>query len=150
MWLFRMISRSSFLFFAEGTPVPQGSKRAFLRGGRISIVEANPKTREFRSVVSLACKRMMLEVESAGGFDGPFAVELVFVFPKPKTVKRVWHTVKPDVDKLSRLVLDSISDAGFWLGDQQVVSLSARKRYAEFEGEPSGVWVQLRHAETES
>lgn len=144
-----MISRSSFLFFVEGTPIPQGSKRAFVRGGRVSLVEANPKLKGWRSAVSLGCKKAMLAAEVVGGFEGAFDVGLVFVFDRPKSVKRDTMTVKPDLDKLCRAVFDSVSDAGFWLGDQQVVNVVAAKRYAKF-GEPAGVWVELRHAETES
>ena len=129
-----------------GTPIPQGSKKAFVRGGRVSLVEANPKHKVWRSAVSLACKQAMLSAEFAPGLSGPMVVELVFVFERPKSVVRDWMSVKPDIDKLCRLVLDSVSDAGFWLGDQQVVELHALKRYA-VDGEPAGVWVDLRHAE---
>lgn len=129
-----------------GAPIPQGSKKAFLRGGRISLVEANPGLKGWRSAIALACKQAMLGAEVAPGQAGGFAVELVFVFDRPKSVSRVLHVVKPDVDKLCRAVLDGVSDSGFWLGDQQVFDLWARKRYGQ-PGEPAGVWVVLRHAD---
>jgi Holliday junction resolvase RusA-like endonuclease len=88
----------------------------------------------------------MLSAEVAPGQSGGFQVQLFFVFDRPKSVKRDLMTVKPDVDKLCRAVLDAVSDSGFWLGDQQVVVLSAAKRYAKWS-EPAGVWVTLRHAE---
>ena len=106
-----------------GTPIPQGSKKAFVRGGRVSLVEANPGLKGWRSAVSLGCKQAMLAAEVAPAQGGPMVVELVFVFERPKSVKRDWMSVKPDVDKLCRAVLDGVSDSGFWLGDQQVVEL---------------------------
>lgn len=129
-----------------GTPIPQGSKKAFVRGGRVSLVEANPGLKGWRSAVCLEVKRAMLAAEVAPAHGGPMVVELVFVFERPKSVKRDWMSVKPDVDKLCRAVLDGVSDSGFWLGDQQVVELHALKRYG-VDGEPAGVWVDLRHAE---
>lgn len=88
----------------------------------------------------------MMDRMVAPGQDGAWVVEMQFIFHRPKSVKRDVMTVKPDVDKLCRAILDSVSDAGFWLGDQQVIGLSARKRYA-IDGEPSGVWVYIRHAD---
>ena len=128
-----------------GTPIPQGSKKAFVRGGRVSLVEANPGLKGWRSAVALGCKQAMLAAEVAPAQGGPMVVELVFVFERPKSVTRDWMSVKPDVDKLCRAVLDGVSDSGFWVGDQQVVELRALKRYG-VDGEPAGVWVDLRHA----
>lgn len=110
------------------------------------MVEANPGLKGWRSAVSLECKRAMLAAGVAPGQAGAFQVQLFFVFDRPKSVKRDLMTVKPDVDKLCRAILDAVSDAGFWLGDQQVVVLSAAKRYSKWS-EPAGVWVTLRHAE---
>lgn len=129
-----------------GTPIPQGSKKAFVRGGRVSLVEANPGLKSWRSAVALEVKRAMLSACVAPAQGGPMVVELVFVFERPKSVKRDWMSVKPDVDKLCRAVLDGVSDSGFWVGDQQVVELRALKRYG-VDGEPAGVWIDLRHAE---
>ena len=87
-----------------GTPIPQGSKKAFVRGGRVSLVEANPGLKGWRSSVALEVKRAMLAAEVAPGDALPMVVELVFVFKRPKSVKRDWMSVKPDVDKLCRAV----------------------------------------------
>jgi Holliday junction resolvase RusA-like endonuclease len=38
-------------------------------------------------------------------------------------------TVAPDIDKLTRAVLDSCTDAGLWRDDAQVAVLHAAKRY---------------------
>lgn len=137
---------SDLTFFVGGTPIPQGSKRAFVRGGRVSLVEANPKLPVWRAAVKLACQQAMLDVQAAPGQDVPFLVELDFVLPRPKTVKRAVPSVKPDVDKLIRAVLDSVTHAGFWTGDELVVEVTAKKRYAPTEFDV-GAWIRLRHAE---
>lgn len=43
---------------------------------------------------------------------------------------------RPDVDKLSRAVLDALSMAGIWGDDSQVTHLCATKRVAEIGEEP--------------
>ena len=43
----------------------------------------------------------------------------------------IGHTVKPDVDNLSKQLLDAMTRLRFWEDDRQVVELVARKRYDE-------------------
>lgn len=135
---------NNFTLFVAGAPIPQGSKRAFVRGGRVSIVEANPKHKAWRSAVTDA-------IAAALVFDGDqcadaVEVELLFVMPRPKSVTRKFMTVKPDADKLARSVLDSITDSGLWADDSQVVGLLVRKAYEQPTVEP-GVFITIRHAE---
>jgi len=44
---------------------------------------------------------------------------------------KIGHTVKPDVDNLSKQLLDAMTRLRFWEDDRQVVELVARKRYDE-------------------
>ena len=60
-------------------------------------------------------------------------MDLLFVFNKPKTVKRNEPYVRPDLDKLIRAVLDGLTDVAYE-DDQQVVRLTAQKSYGETEG----------------
>ena len=78
--------------------------------------------------------------------DGPVEVEIVFVFERPKSVKRDWMTVKPDIDKLVRAIFDAVSDAGVWFGDQQVVRLICQKRYVSELDDQPGAQILIRHA----
>ena len=43
----------------------------------------------------------------------------------------IGHTVKPDVDNLSKQLLDAMTRLRFWEDDRQVVELVARKWYDE-------------------
>ena len=68
--------------------------------------------------------------------QGGVAVELHFVFKKPKSVTRSLPWVKPDIDKLVRAVLDGLTGVAYE-DDCQVVTLNASKHY----GENEGVWI---------
>lgn len=119
-------------WFVEGTPVPQGSKTATVINGRAVMFEANKKHKAWRDHVRATVGK--LETPSTH----PVRVELQFWFEKPKTVKREHMSVKPDLDKLSRSVLDAIT-GGILKDDSQVVILNARKEY----GDKPGVLIRV-------
>ena len=70
--------------------------------------------------------------------NGAVEVDLTFVLIKPKSVKRIYPFVRPDLDKLCRAVLDGLTAIAF-KDDAQVISLSAKKIY----GEQEGVFIRL-------
>lgn len=94
------------------------------------MFEANKKHKVWRDILSNAMR-------GASPTSEPVRVELTFIFERPKTVKREWPSVKPDIDKLCRSVLDSATGHLF-KDDSQVVILNARKDY----GEKAGVLVR--------
>jgi len=61
-------------------------------------------------------------------FECPLHVEMDFHFTRPKSVKRLFHTVKPDVDNLVKFVLDN-GNGVVWIDDKQIVKITARKCY---------------------
>lgn len=131
-----IIPDDAFTVFVPGTPVPQGSKSAFVVGRRAVITDQN-KTRlkPWRATVS--------EYTDTGhSFDGPVAVRLLFVMPKPQRPRWARPAVKPDIDKLARAVLDGITDAGLIEDDARVVTLTVHKEY----GTPVGVHIHVEAA----
>jgi Holliday junction resolvase RusA-like endonuclease len=67
--------------------------------------------------------------------DEPVEVSIIFYLPRPKTVQdRIFPTVTPDIDKLARAVLDSLTDAGIYADDARVIRLTAQKLYADDRG----------------
>ncbi len=60
-------------------------------------------------------------------------VSLVFTLKKPKTVTRSEPFIRPDIDKLSRAVLDGLTGVAYE-DDEQVVKLTAVKEYGDTEG----------------
>jgi crossover junction endodeoxyribonuclease RusA len=117
---------TSVHFFINGKPEPQGSARAFMAGGRPVITSANRNLKDWRTLVALAA------MEHAHMFDGPVTVTLNFHLPRPVSLpkKTIEHTKRPDVDKLARAILDSLTGV-FFKDDAQVVTLLATKRYAD-------------------
>lgn len=130
-----------------GTPKPQGSKRGFVipgKGGakaRAVVVDtAKAPLRDWRGSVTVAAQTAMDVVPGDGDpahqpwrLTGPLAVRLVFALPRPASApktRRVWPSGRVgDVDKLARSVLDSLTDAGVWHDDAQVVDLQVVKDY---------------------
>ena len=87
-------------------PAPQGSKR-YVGNGR--FVEASKKLEPWRQAIAHAVKEMFKATGDETPFTEACQVEVTFVLPKPKTVKRNLPTVPPDADKLARSLGDSIS-----------------------------------------
>ena len=75
-------------------------------------------------------------------FEGATKVEVDLVFPwrksEPKYKKalgRVPMTTKPDLDNLSKMILDSLAEANFFAGgDQQVNKLTLEKSWGDEVG----------------
>ena len=101
--------------------------------GRAVMFEANKKHKSWREHVSSVIPAM------AEPSTNPVRVELQFYFNKPKTVKREHMSVKPDLDKLSRSILDCLSGRVI-KDDSQVIILNARKEYTD---QSPGVLVRV-------
>lgn len=113
-------------FFVPGVPAPQGSK-SLSRSGH--MYEANKRLKPWRDQIVFHARRAHGRQEP---IDAAVKVTAVFLFPKPKTTKFKDHPAgKPDVDKLCRAVLDSLTIARVIRDDARVVELSARKEWAD-------------------
>ncbi len=111
-----------------GRPSPQGSKKSVGNGRFIEASKYLPAWRRAVTEFYAATEHNWEPVE------GPVTLEVVFYLERPSTIKvnkRPHPVVPPDVDKLVRGVSDSLSDAGVWGDDSQVVKLVAFKRYAD-------------------
>lgn len=141
------MARNSFSFTVFGVdPAPQGSKkyvgtRRTASGANIPlIIESSPKLPAWRKAVAEAVKQAIIDSGDCSKFEGAVKVEAVFYLTRKKTVTRAYPTVPPDLDKLSRSLLDSIGFGGIWGDDSQVVRLEVSKKYAEGQ---SGVAVTI-------
>ena len=123
--------------FVPGRPAPQGSKRHVGRG---ILVESSKACAPWRTTVAWH----VAQVHIGAPLDGPLAVRLQFVMPRPAGApKRSTPPAvkRPDVDKLARAVLDALSGVA-WRDDSQITDLRASKRLAELDEQP-GVHIHL-------
>jgi crossover junction endodeoxyribonuclease RusA len=122
-----------------GTPAPQGSKR-HVGGGR--MIESSKKLKPWRDAVILAARK---EMNGKPPMEGPVMVTLDFVLERPKSVKRALPSGPPDLDKLIRSTFDSMTMAGIWKDDSQVVDVWATKKYF-FDSNEQGALITVRSA----
>lgn len=107
-------------FRVDGVPVPQGSMRVF--NGHV-VHNKGAELAVWRSAIAIEAKRAGLTPE-----PGAVKLDLLFVMLKPKTVKRDFPTVAPDLDKLIRAALDAMTAVAY-IDDGQVTDISATKVY---------------------
>lgn len=145
-------------FSVMGTPIPQGSKRAWLNStsGKVMMTEASGKKHStWRNEVTGQARQAMADV---GRFGEPYreaiSCSLTFQFHRPlshygtgknsEVVKASAssHPVKPpDLDKLTRAIWDSLTSV-VWVDDAQVVAATIRKQWVErWQGE--GVLIHV-------
>ena len=114
-------------FEVFGRPAPQGSK-TIMRG---RMVESSKYLPAWRKAVAEAA--FQHQAETGWFCEEAVTVYVDFILEKPKTVKREYPTVPPDVDKLARSVLDSCSGV-FYNDDAQVIKLVVTKQYGAQPG----------------
>jgi Holliday junction resolvase RusA-like endonuclease len=125
-------------FTVLGKPEPQGSSRGFVRGGRVVITSANKKLKPWRQEVS-GCAMVAIAGKQFVKRPTPVSVEALFLFERPKSVKVGMDKVsKPDLDKLLRALLDSLTGIVFE-DDSQVTGCTINKGY----GNPARVEVEV-------
>jgi len=127
-------------FFVAGTPVPQGSTKAFYikKTQKVVTTHSNKSTDAWRQRVASEAQRALngrgfYEEDQRTGYE----VLLTFIFERPKSQPKKWtlNTKRPDLDKLVRAVLDGLTGIAF-PDDSQVVRIVAEKRYTEVDEGP--------------
>ena len=112
---------SGWSFVALGVPAPQGSHRGFVnpKTGGVIITNNNKNTKPWRQTVVAAAP-------PGPKLDGPIALYCVFTLPRPKSARKIDVTPckKPDLDKLLRNALDSLTDAGLVADDARIVEVA--------------------------
>lgn len=120
-------------FWIEGKPEPQGSKTAGNRkDGSAFLRDKNPAgLKVWRDAVAKGVKAQ-LPPEWEPITKGVF-LRMTFWLPRPKDRPKsidVLPIVRPDVDKLARAVMDSLTRSGVFKDDAQVFDMHPVKRYA--------------------
>lgn len=123
-------------FDVAGLPVQQGSKNLVHRGTpHARLIDDNTKVlKPWRALVSHEAN--LATALSGGIFDRKTPIRLVvtFILPRPASApSRRFPTTRPDLDKLTRAVCDSLTSVAY-VDDSQVVELHVTKRFPR--GEP--------------
>ena len=128
-----------------GIPAPQGSKKGFVRGGRVHLVESSAKVSPWRQDVVHAALAVKGHSPTPA-LDGPVRLTIVFYLPKPKSARKdAQATKRPDLDKLVRSTCDALTTAAVYGDDAQVVELVARKVYSD-DTNPAGAVIAIEAA----
>lgn len=116
--------------FVPGTPVPQGSVDVY----RGRIVGVKPPLRNWRDSIRAAT----MARHEGEPLDGPITIALAFQLTPPQRPRWWAPAVKPDLDKLVRAVLDSLSttktQAGVITDDARIIHITAAKTYHRTPG----------------
>lgn len=137
-----------FIAFVPGTPEPQGSTRAFVnkRTGRAIVTSDNKDLKSWRVDMATAF-HAALGTGDKPRFTGPVEVSATFRMPRTKSMpktKEKPHTVKPDLDKLTRAACDALTQGRVIADDALIVAYGRlEKRYA-LSGEMAGVEVEVK------
>jgi Holliday junction resolvase RusA-like endonuclease len=134
-------------FSVMGTPIPQGSKRAWLNSKTQQVMmteDAGVRHSTWRNEVTGQARQAMSNVGRFGDpYRGPISCALTFQFHRPlshygtgKNAEVVKASAPPspvkppDLDKLTRAIWDSLTSV-VWVDDAQVVAATIRKQYVE-------------------
>jgi len=136
-----------------GTPKPKGSMKCIGRSGKVRhqlTEDAGPELKTWRDRVTNTARQVHTTAEPRE----PVLIDVTFVLPRPQTHRaqrngrtelagpiRPRYATTPatsrrtgDIDKLARLILDALTDAGLLTDDAQVTDLTTRKTYV---GDPN-------------
>lgn len=142
-------------FSVFGVPQPKGNMRAInVRGMKQPIVtDSNKSAKSWAQLVAQGASDALhrLPKEDRAIIVTGARVRLGFYLPRPKKYHAaryrgvpLQHTTRPDVDKLTRSILDALTGV-LWTDDGCVTDLVVSKRYADIYA-PARVDVRVEHA----
>ena len=139
------VGRQHFLCWVHGRPAPQGSKTAYVIGGRAVMKEASKFLPAWRSAVTEAAVVEMNRSMDVRPFKTPVRLSAEFYIERPKNPKyKAFPGGKPDTDHLIRSVGDSLTKAGILLDDALICEIHAKKLWVGADTYPeSGAKVEI-------
>lgn len=149
------VTHHTLHIWAYGTPTPQGSKKAYARGGRATLVDVNPEAlHTWREDVKQAAVRALDHLdrlrEAGDGAatwdrDAPgILAAFTFTMKRPRhhhvngdparelrdSAPRL-HVGRPDLDKLIRSTCDALTTSGVYRDDALIAQMFATKVYVD-------------------
>lgn len=132
-------------FFVSGEPVPQGSTRAYMIKGKPFITHSNRNLEQWRQRIATeaqAAAKEQLWVYVSRGKNHAVKIIITFFFDRPASTPKsdVYHTKRPDGDKILRACLDALTGV-LYEDDSQVIDIRVRKEYAPSGQSPGARFV---------
>jgi Holliday junction resolvase RusA-like endonuclease len=123
-------------FTIPGAPVAKGRAKLSTVNGHARAYTPT-KTRNYESLVALAAEQAM---RGRAPFDGPLALQVTILLGVPESWSKkkraaclayeVLPTKKPDIDNVTKSVLDGMNAVAF-VDDSRIVDLVVKKRYSD-------------------
>ena len=139
-------------FTVYGVAQSKGNHSAYQgRGMKFPIItETNRSVASWQQLVAEAASHALqrLPIEDRRFLPAGVRVWVAFYLPRPKKFHKrgvfVPHCTKPDIDRLTRAILDALTQVCFG-DDKQVTELLAAKYYTDVDG-PAHVHVRVEPA----
>ena len=117
-------------FIVPAIPIAQPRQRHALIAGRIrNFTPTDSPVNAFKAT----CRQSLASVYSGPPVAGPLRMDLVFVYPRPKSMiwksrpmLRAWHAIKPDRDNGMKSIQDALEGL-VYLNDSQICAGSVEK-----------------------
>lgn len=126
-----------------GDPVP---KSLVNQGSRIAN---SPKTKQAMSRRILLIRNYIVKHKLKTIKNSPIALEITYYSKRPKSLQNnsvpseaIYKVTKPDIDNLTKLLLDCCTQAQLWTDDCQIVHTVIRDMYTPLNQSPKTV-IQL-------
>lgn len=114
----------------HGAPATQGSKKGFIRGKKVVLVEMDDKLPAWRAAVEAAAR--LATGPNWATWDGAVSVSGTIQLRKPATTKYPDSPAgAPDLDKLQRAIGDALTKSGVIKDDARIVHWDIRKVWAD-------------------
>jgi Holliday junction resolvase RusA-like endonuclease len=108
-----------------GEPKPQQRARHFQSPKTGKIIIYSPKENNRDASKQLAVQKPRVPL------SGPIKMSIWFFMPRPKTVTRKFHTVKPDSTNLERFFEDEMVKLHYIIDDSYICEKHIKKLYAD-------------------
>ncbi len=136
------VKEPSVSFSIPFKPVPQKRPRVYRRGSFTVAVDPSKKDKE--DFLALAS-----EFKPESPMEGALKFEVEFMMPIPKSKRKTKagdpHISRPDIDNLTKLVMDALQGT-FYKEDSNISNLTSKKFYSN----ETGVRVNVSKIEVKS
>lgn len=122
-------------FYEAKLPTSTAQQRQFFGNGKSALPASAKKARAFWIA-------LMEKYKPEKPLEGPVQIEVIFTWERKNQKTEEPKITRPDLDNLSKLVLDAMVKAEYFKDDSQVVKLDLQKYW----GSIGGVYIKVKEA----